>query len=205
MNTEIIIKALATVIVAVAAFSCAAYLNRFARERTKPSLPVTAILLIGVTALITGLQFIFPEVLTAFRRNLEALLAGEWWRMVTPLFVQAAGWPQAFINGVFMIILCPIAEKLYRKRLLALYFIPGVLGEIFGYLWWPNFAGSSLGIAGVMGSLFAFTFFHRREMSKPALAFAIVGIAGAVALCSVRDTHGPPILIGFLLARLMMM
>ena len=111
--------------------------------------------IIGSTALITGLQFVFPDVLGALRRNREALLAGEWWRMVTPLFVQAYGWGQSCINGVAAIIFCPLAERLYGKRLLALYFIPGVLGEIFAYFWNPNAAGSSLGIVGVTGGLFS--------------------------------------------------
>jgi rhomboid protease GluP len=188
------------VVVAVATFACSASLYRSTSRRTKRSAPVTALLLIGITALITGLQFVFPEILTAFRRNREALLAGEWWRMVTPLFVQAMGWPQAFINGIFLIVLCPLVETLYGKRLLALYFIPGILGEIFGYLWRPDFAGSSLGIAGLIGGIFIFTFLHRREISKLALGCAIAGMAGAVALCLVRDTHGPPVLIGVLLA-----
>lgn len=203
MNIETVVLFLASLVVAVAAFGCAAYLYRFASERTKPAVPVAALLLIGVTALVTGLQFVFPQVLTAFRRNREALLAGEWWRMVTPLFVQAAGRVQAFINGVFMITLFPLAERLYGKRLLALYFIPGVIGEIFGYLWRPDFAGSSLGIAGVMGSLFASTYLHRSEVPKTARVFAIAGVVAAVALCFDRDTHGPPILIGALLASLM--
>src|SRR5207248_9958764 len=113
---------------------CAVQLYRFPLRKTK-SPPVIAPLIIGFTALITGLQFVFPEGLMAFRRNREALLSGEWWRMVTPLFVQAYGWWHAFINGVAALVFCPLAERLYGKRLLALYFIPGVLGQIFGYLW----------------------------------------------------------------------
>jgi membrane associated rhomboid family serine protease len=77
---------------------------------------------------------------------------------------------------------------IYGKRLLALNFIPGVLGEIFGYLWRPAFAGSSLGIAGVMGSLFAFTFSRRNEVSKRALLFAVAGIA-AGSLCALTAIH----------------
>ena len=160
-------------------------------------------LIIGGTALITSLQFVFPEILSAFRRNREALLAGEWWLMVTPLFVQASGWKQCCVNGVTAIIFCPLAERLYGKRLLVLYFVSGVLGEIFGYVWSPNGAGSSLGIAGVIGGLFAFTFLHPQETTRLARILAIFGFAGAFALCFYRDTHGPPILIGALLASLM--
>jgi len=64
-------------------------------------------------------------------------------------------------------------------------------------------AGASLGIAGVMGGLFAFTFLHQQEISKPARIFVISGIAGAIFLCFIRDTHGPPVLIGILLAGIM--
>jgi membrane associated rhomboid family serine protease len=71
----------------------------------------------------------------------------------------------------------------------ALYFIPGVVGQIFGYLWSPNTAGSSLGIAGVMGGLFTFVVLHRRELSASARLFAMGGIAGAVAMCFWRDIY----------------
>ena len=204
MTLKIFIWGLANILVVVATFGCTVHLYRLSFQ-TKPSPPITAMLIIGVTALITGLQFIFPEVLTEFRRNREALLAGEWWRMVTPLFVQAHGWWQCCMNGVGAVILLPLAERLYGKRLLALYFVPGMLGEIFGYLWSPNSAGSSLGIAGVMGGLFAYTFLQRQEISRRARILAMFGFAGAVVLCLSRDTHGPPILIGSLLASLMTM
>ena len=147
---EIIRRLLGTLVVAIGSLGCALQLYRFSRGKTRP-VPVITLVIIGSTALVTGLQFVFPEVLTALRRNREALLAGEWWRMVTPLFVHAYGWWHACVNGVAAIIFCPLAERLYGKKLWALYFIPGVVGQIFGYLWSPNTAGSSLGIAGVMG------------------------------------------------------
>ena len=202
MKLEIIRRLLATLFVALAALGTAIQLYRFSLRKTKRP-PAIAILIIGVTALITGLQFVFPEVLTALQRNREALLAGEWWRMVTPLFVQAYGWVQAGVNGVAAVVFCPLAERLYGKKLLALYFIPGVLGQIFGYLWSPYTAGSSLGIAGVEGGLFVFALFHRHELSRSARLFAICGIAGAVVLCLCRDIHGPPTIFGVLLASIL--
>jgi membrane associated rhomboid family serine protease len=186
----------------VASFGCAVQLYRFSWNR-KHSLPVATILIIGVTAVFTGLQFVFPELLTAFRRNREALLAGEWWRMVTPMFVQWAGAWQAFANGVWAVSVCPLAERFYGKRLLALFFVPGILGQIFAYHWFLGGAGSSLGLAGVMGGLFAFTFSHRSEISESACMFSVLGIAAAVVMFFNHDTHGPPMLIGFLLACMM--
>jgi hypothetical protein len=55
----------------------------------------------------------------------------------------------------------------------------------------------------VMGGLFAFVVLHRRELSGSAQRFAVCGIAGAVALCFWRDTHGPPTVLGILLAGMM--
>jgi rhomboid protease GluP len=194
---------MANVVVAAAAFGCAIYFYRFSLQKPKPPFPIVTILIIGVTSLTTGLQFVFPEILSDFRRNREALWAGEWWRMVTPLFVQAAGWKQCCVNGVAAVVFCPLAEKLYGNRLFALYFIPGVLGEIFAYAWSPNGAGSSLGIAGVVGSLFAYTYLYRQGIPALVHILAMVGFAGAVAFSFFRDNHGPPILIGGLLAGLM--
>jgi membrane associated rhomboid family serine protease len=188
---EIIRRLLGTLVVAIASLGCALQLYRFSRCKTRP-VPVITLVIIGSTALVTAL-----------RRNREALLAGEWWRMVTPLFVHAYGWWHACVNGVAAIIFCPLAERLYGKRLWALYFIPGVVGQIFGYLWSPNTAGSSLGIAGVMGGLFTFVVLHRRDLSGSAQLFAMCGIAGAVALCFWRDIHGPPTVLGILLAGIM--
>jgi len=199
MKLEIAGRLLAGLLLAVAGLGCAAQLYRFSRGKSG-RLPIITVLIIVSTALITGLQFVFPEVLAALRRNREALLAGEWWRMVTPLFVQAYGWPQACINGVGAVVFCPLAERLYGKRLLALYFIPGVLGEIFAYFWSPNAGGSSLGIVGVAGGLFSFTLLRRQDFSSSAQLFAVCGIAAAVALCFCRDIHGPPTIVGILLA-----
>jgi rhomboid protease GluP len=188
----------------IASIGCAVQLYRFSRNRKYP-LPIGTILIIGVTAVFTGLQFVFPEILTEFRRNREALLAGEWWRIVTPNFVQWAGAWQAFANGVWAIIICPLAERLYGKRILALFFVPGILAQIFAYYWSLGGAGSSLGLAGVTGGLFAFTFFHRSEISGSARMFSVLGIAGAVVMSFNHDTHGPPMLIGFLLASMMLL
>ena len=202
MKLEIIRRLLANLFVAVAAVGVARQLYRFSSRKAKRP-PIIAMLIIGVTALITGSQFVFPEVLAVFRRDRQALLAGEWWRMVMPLFVQAYGWWHACINGVAAVVFCPLAERLYGKKLLVLYFVPGVVGEIFGYLWGPNTAGSSLGIAGVIGSLFVFALLHRQELTRSAQLFAICGTAGAVVLCFWRDIHGPPTILGVVLGSMM--
>lgn len=186
----------------ITAVGCAIYLYRFANG-LKRSSAIVSTTIIGVTALTTGLQFIFPQILNTFCRNLEALLTGEWWRMVTPLFVQSNGLRACVGNGVAAILFLPLAEQLYGKRLWLFYFVPGVLGEVFAYAWGLDGAGSSLGIAGVMGSLFAFAFSHRPELPALTQVTAMFGFIAAVVLCLLRGNHGPPMLFGLLLASLM--
>ena len=190
-------------VVKITAVACAIYLYRFAK-RPKHSPAIVSCLIIGVTALITALQFVFPEILRLFRRNPEALLAGEWWRLVTPLFVQSNGLRQCAGNAIAAVIFLPLAERFFGQKLWALYFIPGILGEVCAYLWGLEGAGSSVGIAGVMGSLFAFALLHRRELPRLVYIAALLGLSAAVVLCLWRGTHGPSLIVGLLLASTMM-
>ena len=63
-------------------------------------------------------------------------------------------------------------------------------------------AGSSLGICGVIGGIFAFVWIHRSEQPRFSVVLAIVGLCAAVVLSFCLNFHGPPILAGALLAGL---
>jgi membrane associated rhomboid family serine protease len=204
LNYGLIAVGLAEYLTIVCAFVCTIRLYRYSDEVTKP-LPVVAILIFGVTALISGLQFVFPQVLIEFRRNSDALRAGEWWRLVTPLFVQSLGWSQCVYNGLAALFVLPLAEKFYGKRLLALYFVSGLTGEICFYTLEPgaNGGGSSVAIYGVMGGLFIYAFRHRRELPRSTIGFVISGLCPAAFLAFRHDFHGTGILTGALLACLM--
>ena len=129
--------------------------------------------------------------------------AGEWWRMVTPLFVQPSGWVQCLTNGMFAVVFLPVAEKVYGRGLLALYFIPGLLCQAVNYLWNPNGGGSSTGIFGVIGGLYLYILRYRRTLPVPVLALSIAGLCAGVLLCVPRDGHGPGLLIGAAVATLL--
>ena len=49
--------------------------------------PVATVSVLAATAVLTVLQFPFPQVRTARWRDQGALAAGQWWRLVTPLLV----------------------------------------------------------------------------------------------------------------------
>ena len=204
LNYGLITVAVAEYLTTACALICAICLYRLPIKVTNPK-PVVSILIIGMTALTTGLQFFFPEFLSEFRRNLAALRAGEWWRLVTPLFVQAYGWGQCVGNGIAAFFLLPLAEKFYRKKLFALYIGPGILGEIFFYTLEPNTtgAGSSLAIYGVLGGLFVFVCRDRHIFPPSMTVFAVAGLCSGIVESFFHDFHGTSMLAGALLASMM--
>jgi hypothetical protein len=58
------------------------------RSRQGSAWPVATAAVLMATAVLTVLQFPFPGVRLALWRDPDALAAGQWWRLVTPLFVQ---------------------------------------------------------------------------------------------------------------------
>ena len=181
---------------------CMSFLYQHHWRRANPPPLVASILIITLTALTFGLQVAYPEILQAFRRDVEGLKTGEWWRLVTPLFVQPHGWLQFLFNMVFLVVFLPIAERLYGARIWLLYFVPGVVGQLVNYAWLPDGGGSSTAAFGVMGSLLMYVLRHRRSVPKQYSFFAILGLCGAVAMCFMRDGHGPGLLTGAFLAAL---
>ncbi len=171
----------------------------------KHAFPIATMMVLAGTAVVTGLQLIYPEVLNALRRNPGALSAGEWWRLITPIFVQANGWPQIIFNFTGIALIGPVVERIYgNRRWLVLYFAPALAGEIAGYAWSPYGAGSSLALAGVVGSLFAWLLWPNRQLPAVARLLGALGMTGAVALALLRDIHGPPVIAGACLAALML-
>jgi len=91
-------------------------------------------------------------------------LRGEWWRMVTSLFLHGSLLHLAF-NMIALWQVGQLVERLFGSvRFTALYLIAGVCGSIASVMWNPNVnsVGASGAIFGIVGGLLAFT---RRENS----------------------------------------
>ena len=80
------------------------------------------------------------------------------------------------------------------------YFFSAIVGEIAGYAWKPNSAGSSVGVSGLLGAVGALLLVSRAPQARVG---AFVILLGAATLAWFRDLHGPPILFGFALALLL--
>jgi len=121
----------------------------------KQPLPWTMISVLIVTAIVTGLGMFNPAVLGALERMPGTLTQGEWWRLVTALFVHDQGWSQIIFNAASLIVVGTAMDRLVGSwRWLVLYFVGGVVGELVGYWWQPIGAGNSVACAGLMGGLF---------------------------------------------------
>jgi rhomboid protease GluP len=167
----------------------------------KYSLPITTIDVVVITAIFTGLQFPFPAVLEALRRNPQALAGGEWWRMVTPMLVHSDGWAQIIFNFVAIIIFGALAERVFGHWWwLMLYLGGGIVGEVAGYLWDPFGAGASVGLFGLLGGLLLWLLLSL-GMPRARIA-AVIGLLVVVALLIIRDIHGYAALAGACLAAL---
>jgi rhomboid protease GluP len=159
--------------------------------RSFPATLATAL----VTAIATSLQFAFPPILTALRRNPERLAAGEWWRIVTPLFVHPEGLHQIAFNFTALAILGPIMERrLGARRWLVVYLLTGLVGTMAGYAWHPYSAGASVAVTGLGGAWIGYM--CARTATSPIRVGAAATIVIAFVLIAVRDVHGPPLLAG---------
>jgi rhomboid protease GluP len=190
--------------IAASMICCGAYLYKYRWQHLNPRPLVASTLIIALTVLTFGLQVAYPEILHALQRDLDGLKAGEWWRLITPLFVQPQGVFQFLFNMMFIVVLLPMVERLYGATTWLLYFVPGVVGQLVNYAWIPNGGGggSSTAVCGVMGSVLVYVLWYRKSAPKQFPIFATLGIVGAVVMIFTHDGHGPGLLTGAALAAL---
>ncbi|MGH8218366.1 MAG: rhomboid family intramembrane serine protease [Steroidobacteraceae bacterium] len=155
------------------------------------------------TAIVSGLQFVYPAVLVVLRRDPDAIRAGELWRLVTALFVQPYGVAQCVANAFLMLAFMPAAERLYGRGIVLLYFASGLVGQIANYWWVSGSGGSSTAAFGVMGGLLIYVIRNRKMVLLPFTFIAGGGLLAALFMISVRDGHGVGLLIGASIASIL--
>lgn len=184
----------------VSSMVCMSYLYKHWWRQAGQRRLVGSAVIAGATVIVTALQFVWPEFLPALRRDAAGLAAGEWWRLVTPLFVQTYGIMQCLFNGVFLAVFLPICERLYGRGVWAIYFFSGIVGQIVNHRWSPEGGGSSTAAFGLMGALLVYLLRRRSDVPRGYLFLPVLGLGGAITMCFIRDGHGPGLLAGALLA-----
>jgi Rhomboid family len=167
------------------------------RSPGRPYLTAVATALAIVAALV---QYAVPGAVPALERDPVALAHGQWWRTVSPLFVQTLGWYQVLTNLVTLPLVGAVAELvLGRARWLLLFAVGTAAGEIAAYAWHEPGGGDSIAICGLAGGAVVAMLATRTPPLRPAAhvviyyiaaltgwgLFGILGAGAAVAVTAV--------------------
>ena len=182
-----------------------AYLAGSFHRREKPdperkrSVPYSTLLLTLAITIVTTLQFFFPALLRLFERDYERFLTGDWWRLVTSLFVQDGGISGSLFNLVSLILVGVVAEGLWgSRRWLVIFFAGGLLSQLIAFAWQPIGAGNSVANFSLAGSVIVLCL--ARKTSRVVRIAAILALGAGLILLFLRDIHGPAMIFGALIA-----
>jgi rhomboid protease GluP len=162
--------------------------------------PLVTIGIAVVTPVLSVLALFDDGLLASLGRDRDALLAGEWWRIVTPLFVQDGGWPGLIFNIVALLVLGGFIEiALGGWMLVVTYFVSGLLTEVVAYTLLPGqgLAGNSIANFGVAGALAVIGVGATSDLRVRVLA--IVSLAAGAFLLVTLNLHGSGYAIGALI------
>jgi rhomboid protease GluP len=141
----------------------------------------------------------------AVRRDPEALAAGQWWRVLTPVLVQPDPWAVVGCIGVLAAVVGSVAERVFGTRRWVVLWVAGALaGHVVGEAWQPYSSGISVAFYGPLGGLAVWAAVCRARSPDPApppmVALPVLVVGGGVLLAAFRDIHGPAILAGVVAA-----
>jgi rhomboid protease GluP len=98
-----------------------------------------------------------------------AIESGQWWRLVTPMFLHGGIFHIGF-NMYALYVLGPGLERFYGKwSYLLLYLVAGVAGNVFSFIFSTyNSLGASTAIFGLLAAQGVFLYQHRDMFGKSA-------------------------------------
>lgn len=93
----------------------------------------------------------------------QSILAGQWWRLITPMFLHLSLVHIAF-NGYALYVLGPEVEAWYgTARFALIYFLAGIAGNVLSFAFSPNpSAGASTALFGLIATQLVF-FYRNRD------------------------------------------
>ncbi|MEI5909380.1 rhomboid family intramembrane serine protease [Bacillus spongiae] len=112
---------------------------------------------------------------------------GEWWRLITPIFVHL-GFAHLAFNSISLIIFAPPLEEFFGKwKFSFLYIMAGIVGNVATYIFEPPtyiHVGASGSIFGLFGAYLAFIFIQKnavtQEMKQVILPIVLIGLVLSV-------------------------
>ncbi len=142
---------------------------------------VIHLILFALMELAGGSQNPYVLILFGAKFN-ELIVQGEWWRLVTPMFLHI-GFIHLLFNNIALYFIGSVAERIYGSlRFLIIYLCAGVAGVIASFYFSPSLsAGASGAIFGLFGSLLHFGVRYRnlffRTMGNDVIMIVVLNLA----------------------------
>lgn len=156
---------------------------RFSQNR-----PWVTYVIIGLTALVFILQMLSETVLgvdilvnLGVKYN-PAIIAGEYWRLITPVLLHGNFFHVA-LNLYALLIIGTGIERMYGPlRFLMLYLIAAFAGNVFSFVFSPNPSlGASTAIFGLLGAQIVLIF-HNRKLFGNRYRSVLINSLGIAAI-----------------------
>lgn len=113
--------------------------------------PVVTAAAVGVALVAAVVQYAAPAVVPVLQREPGNW---QWWRVVTPLFVQTLGWYQVVTNLVTLALVGVVAERVFGRWRWAVLFAAGTVGgQLAAFAWQEPGGGDSIAICGLAGGV----------------------------------------------------
>jgi rhomboid protease GluP len=162
-------------------------------------IPLATLVLAAAIALPTTLQFVFPAILSLLQRDFTRFAHGEWWRVITPLFVQDGGVAGSIFNLLTLLLVGTVAECLLgSRRMLGIFFVGGLVGELVAFAWQPIGAGNSVGNFGLAAGVAVTCLVS--QTGTITRVISLLALSADAVLIVLKDIHGAAAVAGVILA-----
>lgn len=160
--------------------------------------PRITYVILAINIIVFALESITgADVWFSFGAKINAsIVAGEWWRLITPMFLHA-GLAHIAFNSYALYSFGPQVEAVFGyRRFLFIYLLSGVSGAVFSFAFSARpSVGASGAIFGLIGALLIYLFRHRvafGEMGRRRLVeiLALAGINLIIGLSPGIDNWG---------------
>lgn len=160
-------------------------------------------IVVPLVAIPSLLQLPFPQIFDWLSRQPSlAISSHEYWRFITPIFVQDGGLIGTAFNLIVLTLFALLADRVWGlKKSLLIFFGGGILFEAIGIIFNSSGGGNSGATFILAMSMVGACLLQKTP--KSARIFGILAVIDGVILSAMRDAHGYAILFGFLLGVLL--
>ena len=150
------------------------------RSALRAAAPATYFILLANVAVFV-IQLLGQTVTLRFGLNPLAIADGEWWRLITPMFLHSPGFfLHIVMNSIILMAFGAQVEQAFGTvRFVAIYFITGFVASTTSYAFSDcNIlgVGASGAIAGTIGVLLVYAYKRRRSQFVQAFLNQLIGL-----------------------------